>query len=79
MTESNQKQPEGNDPTAVADQTFAGILGERWRTSGDGIYTLVDEGDAESADDVEAHGAWSEEPGDAARHPARRRRRRASS
>ena len=55
MTESPQDRAAGNGSVGIADQTFAGILGDRWQTSGDGIYRLADDADPEQLDDVDAH------------------------
>ena len=55
MTESHQDQAAGNGSIGSADETFGGILGDRWQTAGDGIYRLADDADAEQFDDVNAH------------------------
>jgi hypothetical protein len=60
MTESHQDRAGGNERLATVDETFAGILGDRWQTAGDGIYRLAEGGDPEPIDDVEAHRARSE-------------------
>jgi hypothetical protein len=57
MTESHQDRAAGNERLAAADQRFAAILGDRWQTSGDGIYRLADDTEPESVDDVETHRA----------------------
>jgi hypothetical protein len=75
MTESHQDRAAGNELNAV-DETFAGILGDRWQTSGDGIYRLADEREPESVDEVEAHRAESESSDHADLLPLRRWLRR---
>ena len=74
MTESHQDRAAGNGGVGTADVTFAGILGDRWQTSGDGIYRLADDADLESPDDVDAHLARSQSS--PVRRPARRWLRR---
>ncbi len=60
MTESHQDRGAASGSVGTADETFAGILGDRWQTSGDGIYRLADDVDPEPLDDVNAHLARSE-------------------
>ena len=55
MTEFHQDRGAANGSVGTADETFAGILGDRWQTSGDGIYRLAGDADPESLDDVHAH------------------------
>ena len=55
MTESHQDRAAGIGSMSTADETFAGILGDRWQTAGDGIYRLADDADPEPLDEVNAH------------------------
>jgi hypothetical protein len=79
MTESHQDRAAGNERLSAMDETFASILGDRWQTSGDGIYRLSDDREPEPIDDVEAHRARPESPDRAALLPLRRWLRRALS
>lgn len=84
MTESDQDRAAGDGRVGVADETFAGILGDRWQTSGDGIYTLVDavaseapdDGEPEPIDDVEPRRALPESSEHEVLRPVRRWLRR---
>jgi hypothetical protein len=61
------------------DVTFASILGDRWETSGDGIYRLSDDREPEPIDEVEAHRARPESSERGELLPLRRWLRRALS
>jgi hypothetical protein len=78
MTEQRQDRAHGNGRGGAVDQTFAKILGERWRASGEGIYTLVEDDDPETEpiDDPEAGRARPEFPGYEDLPPVRRWLRR---
>jgi hypothetical protein len=76
---SHQDRAAGNERLSVVDVTFASILGDRWQTSGDGIYRLADERESEPIDEVEAHRARPESSDHADLLPLRRWLRRALS
>jgi len=79
MAESHQDRAAGNERLSAMDETFASILGDRWQSSGDGIYRLADNSEPEPIDDVEAHRARPKSSDHADLRPLRRWLRRALS